>query len=410
MVNEIDQKIEKFCKLKEWEVVFWLNEKLCEAKKEEKIEYFESITKMLPKAIILVFGVEDYRSVIFKVTDTTYERVAEGIVSRHPHERIRTREQMGIPIKDLIENKKEHIYIESAILDPRTEYMRELVINERISDIYYTRVTTPSGEWVIVVDGVGEKNIDIDKRKFLDSLGEIIQKIEEELDEIRKEMRITRCKIQSGTTTYLIGLLLHLFRNKMMSIGGLCRILYKTAATNGDNGSCYKCKEKSQIVLTETQKIEDIFKHFDEAINDIKKAAVLNIEQIPICEIVKDVIDIHRDTLVEVEPMMDNHLIATDRRKSVKAICRVIDYIIRQNKKPVMLSIERQKEFIKLILKQENIDTLNLQKIIDSPGSDRMFNHSLFDFRVIISSILLPEMKVSLNIEKRYIELLFPQI
>jgi signal transduction histidine kinase len=410
IVEEIDLKIEKFCKLKEWEVVFWLNEKLCEARKKEKVEYFESITKMLPKAIILVFGTEDYRSVIFKITDKTYERVSEAIPERHPKNKISDREKMSDPIRDLIENKKEHIYIKKAIKDPRTQYMKQLIIDENINDIYYTRVTTPSGEWVIVVDGVGKKNIDLEKRKFLDSLGEIIQKIEEELDEVKKEIRTTTRKTRIGTIAYLSGLLIHLFRNKMMSIGGLCKRLNKTASSNGDNGDCLKCKQKTEMVATETERLKEIFKDFDDALLDIEKAAILNIEKISACELINDVIDIHRDVLVEVKPTPDSCIIATDKRKSVKAICRIIENLIRQNKNTIKISVKKQAETIKLIIKQENINTAHLRKIVNAPGTDRMIDHSISDFHVIISSILLPEMGVSLNVKDNYIELLFPQI
>jgi hypothetical protein len=410
IAEEIDRKINEFSELKEWEVVFWLNEKLSEARRKEKIEYFESITKTLPKAIILTFGVDDYRSVIFKVTATTYERIAEGIASRHPTDRVRPREQMGVPVKDLIENKKEHIYIEHAIEDSRTDYMKQLVIDERINDIYYTRVTTPSGEWVIVVDGVGEKNIDIEKRKFLDSLGEIIQKIEEELNEIKKEIRTTTRYTRIHTIEYLIGLLFHLFRNKMMSMGGLCRRINKTAISNGTNGDCNKCIQKTQMVAADAEELRKIFKDFDDALMDIKKATILNMEKISACEIVKDVINIHRDVLVEIEPILDTYMINTDKRKSVKAICRLIESLISQNKNSISIAVEKEKKEVKLIIKQKDIDTSRLQRIIHSTGVDRRFDHSRSAFKVIISSILLPEMGVSLSIKDDCIELLFPQI
>ena len=405
----VERKMANHESLHKWEVIIWVDQKIKQAQKQAEVESFEEIIKKLPLAITLIFNSDHYRSVIFKITETTHERIAEGIPERHPEGRVFPREKMSGPLRELIEEEKDNLYIENALLDPQTNYMDELVRDANINDIYFTKVETRSGIWVIVVDGIYPQKISKEKKEFLAVLCNKIKKIELERTEILARIGKKIIATQIGTIDYLLNLLTHLFRNKITAMGGLCRRIDKIAV-NGNNGDCERCSEKSKNVVKEAREIEKILNQFDGALADIKKATVLNIESLPLTRLISDIQaeDPNNDFLIELKDSQADFALLTDKRKTVKALCRMVKKLTQYNKKPITVSAKRiNKEKIKISLKQRGIDTENLARLVNVHENGNATDHSLSDFIVIISSSLLTELGVKLEINKTVVEFTF---
>ncbi|MCK4837283.1 MAG: hypothetical protein KAS94_00690 [Desulfobulbaceae bacterium] len=417
IAKNVERKLFNHESLRKWEIIIWVEQKIKQAQEQEEVSSFEEIIKKLPLAIMLAFDSDHYRSVIFKITETTLERIAEGISARHPEKRVFHREKLSGPLRELIEDEKDNLYIENASLDPRTNYMAELVRDANINDIYFTKVETQSGIWVIVVDGISPRKIDQEKKAFLAVLCNKIEKIELARDEIlaRIGKEIIGKEIietQIGTIDYLLNLLSHLFRNKITSMGGLCRRIDKIAVTgnNGNSGDCESCSEKSKNVVKEAREIEKILLQFDLALADIKKATVINFESIPLTSLIKDIQteDPSNDFLIELEDPQTEFALLTDKRKTVKAICRMVQKLTQDNKRPITVAATRiNKEKIKISLKQQGINTENLARLVNIRENGNAKNHSLIDFVVIISSCLLPELGIKIEIDKTVVEFTF---
>jgi len=133
---------------------------------------------------------------------------------------------------------------------------------------------------------------------------------------------------QIGTIDYLLNLLSHLFRNKITVMGGLCQRIDKIAGAgnNGRSDNCQNCVEKARNVLREAREIEKILIQFDLALADIKKATVLNIENIPLSKLIHEIQTENpkNDFFIEMEDPQAEFTLVTDRRKTVKAICRMV--------------------------------------------------------------------------------------
>ncbi len=416
IVQSVEKKIRELSYLTEWEIIIWIDEKLKEAETKKSLDQFEEIINQLPKAVALAFGISHYRCVLFKVTETTYERVAEAITDRHPKDRIFPREKMSNPIRFLIEKGMQNIYIENPAKDERTKYMLKLITDKNINDIYYSKVETLSGTWILVVDGIIPRKIDHKKMFFLDTLCRKIQIIEKERVELEKKVGKKIVETQVGTVAYLLNLLSHLCRNKITSIGGLCRRIDKIAAGNngngGNNGNCQGCFTKTQKVVQEAGAIEEIFRQLDIALHDIKKGTTLNIETVPLSALINDLHDEDpaRDFLIEFINPEKDFLLLTDKRKAVKAVCRILSKIAQYNKKPIKISAKKVgKNNIKIFIEQEGIDTDPLKKLIRVYGNEEITDHSMKDFMVIVSSTLLPELGAKLDVRKNNIILTFPE-
>ena len=413
----VDRKMSNHEALNEWEIIIWVEQKIKQGQERAGVSSFAEIIKKLPLAILLAFDSEHYRSAIFKISETTIERVAEGISARHPEQRVLQREKMSGPLRELVEDDKEYLYIENAALDPRTNYMAELVRDAKISDIYFTKVETPSGVWVIVVDGISPRKINEEKKDFLAVLCNKIKKIElaryEVLARIGKEIIGKEIiETQIGTIDYLLNLLSHLFRNKITAMGGLCRRIDKIAGTgnNGHSSNCQKCAEKTRNVVREAREIEQILIQFDLALADIKKATVINIESIPLARLIREIQleDPNNSFFIELEDPQTEFALLTDRRKTVKAICRMVQKLTQDNKELITVAATRiNQEKIKLSLKQSGMNTENLASLVNIRENGNAKNHSLSDFVVIISSCLLPELGIKIEIDKTVVEFTF---
>jgi hypothetical protein len=408
----VERKMSKHEALHEWEILIWVEQKIKQAQEQAGVSSFAEIIKKLPLAILLAFDSEQYRSAIFKISETTFERVAEGISARHPEQRVLHREKMPGPLRELVEDEKEYLYIENAAIDPRTNYMAELVRDANINDIYFTKVETQSGVWVIVVDGIFPRKIDEEKKDFLAVLCNTIKKIELMRYEILARIGKEIIETQIGTIDYLLNLLSHLFRNKITAMGGLCRRIDKIAG-NGNNGhsdNCQKCAEKTRSVVREAREIEKILIQFDLALADIKKATVINIESIPLARLIREIQaeDPNNDFLIELEDPQTEFALLTDRRKTVKAICRMVQKLTQDNKELITVAATRiNQEKIKISLKQNGMNTENLARLVNIRENGNAKNHSLSDFVVIISSCLLPELGIKIEIDKTVVEFTF---
>lgn len=235
---------------------------------------------------------------------------------------------------------------------------------------------------------------------------EILARIGKEI--IGKEIIET----QIGTIDYLLNLLSHLFRNKITAMGGLCRRIDKIAGdgNNGHSDNCQKCTEKARNVLREAREIEKILIQFDLALADIKKATALNLESIPLTRLIREIQteNPNNDFLIELEDPQTEFTLLTDRRKTVKAICRMVQKLTEDNKEVITVAANRiNQEKIKISLKQRGMNTENLASLVNIRENGNAKKHSLDDFVVIISSCLLPELGIKIEIEKTLVEFTF---
>jgi len=238
------------------------------------------------------------------------------------------------------------------------------------------------------------------------SQDEILARIGKEI--IGKEIIET----QIGTIDYLLNLLSHLFRNKITAMGGLCRRIDKIAGdgNNGHSDNCQKCAEKTRNVLREAREIEKILIQFDHALADIKKATALNLESIPLTRLIHEIQteNPNNDFLIKLEDPQTEFALLTDRRKTVKAICRMVQKLTEDNKEVITVAANRiNQEKIKISLKQSGMNTANLASLVNIRENGNSKNHSLDDFVVIISSCLLPELGIKIEIEKTLVEFTF---
>lgn len=415
-ISAIEEKILQLSPVEKWEIMFWASQKLRYAVEKETTKHFESIIYLLPRAVILSFGLE-YRCVIFKITDTTYERISEAIPERHFKDRIFPREKMPPPIKELVENEGvNHIYIENALEDERTQYMKQLAKDAGIKDIYYTKVKTPSGIWILVVDGTTKK-IDVKKQDFLDMLGLVIRNIEEELAEIRSEISESVKKTKIGVTSFLIRFLQHTIRNKLMAAEWCCKSINNFAVKNGNGssngGDCRKCQPKVNVIYKEFRELTKTLNTLSEILHDIEKGEELHIKDTYFSEIFDGIINIDREALVEMEGELERDLmLSTDTRKATKALCRIIDQLILNNKNPVKISIQRiAPGKVKVLITQKDIDTKKLGMLINiSPDCRMILDHSFEDFKVFVSATFLSELDVNLKTTPEAVEIIFPEV
>ena len=395
--------------LQKWEVIIWVDQKIKQAQEQAEATSFEEIIEKLPLAIMLAFDSNHYRSAIYKITETTLERIAEGTSARPQVEIIFDREKMSSPLRDFVEGEKNNLYIENASLDPRTSYMSELVRDANINDIYFTKVETSSGVWVIVVEGIYPQKIDEEKKDFLAVLCNRIRKIEleraETLASIGKEIIATRI----GTIAYLLNLLAHLFRNKITAMGGLCIKIDKIAGTCSDV-DCGKCCTKTHSVIKGAREMEQILVQFDHALAELTKATVINVEPIPLPRLIKEIQaeDPSNDFIMELEDPQTDFSLLLDRRKTVKALYRMVKKLTQDNKSPIVVAARRiDEEKIKITLKQKEMNTDNLARLVNMSESGNAKDHSLSDFVVIISCCMLPELGIKIGIDKNVVEFAF---
>ncbi|MFO7604681.1 MAG: hypothetical protein R6W72_00065 [Desulfurivibrionaceae bacterium] len=415
LVLNVERKISNHEPLRRWEIIVWIDHKLQQAQAQAAVSSFEEIIRKLPLALMLVFNKDHFRSVIFKITETSLERIADGIAGMHSDGRFFQRDKIIGPLRELIEDRKDNLYIEDVPRDPRNGYIAGLVRDPDVNDIYFVKVETPSGVWVVAVDSISPQKIDPEKKDFLVVLCNKIKKIEQERSEALARIGKEIITTQRGTIDYLLNLLAHLFRNKVTTVGGLCRRIDKIAengnnGNGGVNGDCKKCSEKTKNVIKEAKEIERILLEFDIALADIKKATVINLESIPLTILVSDIQreDPLSDFLIELEDPHSEFFLLTDKRKTVKALCRMVKKLTQVNKKPVKVSArEYNGEKIRISLTQDGIDTESLARLVNVRENGEAKDHSLSDFTVIISSILLPELGITIEVNHATVDFVF---
>ncbi|MEA2088600.1 MAG: hypothetical protein U9O55_02030 [Patescibacteria group bacterium] len=272
--------------LKKWQIFVWINEKI-------RLGEFDNLIKKLPLGLILSLrgGIKENRCVLFLITNSEYIRVSEGIKTRHPKKTHFPLKEMPPPISAVL--KKGNVYITDPATNPLTEYMVKLVYNEKINAIYYTNVKTPRGDYILVVDATDKKRtFNDDEKLFIDTIGHEIAEMEKEKE--RKEEK------SKEIISFLLGLLIHLFRNKIQAIGGLSRLM-EIASSKKSNGECQKCREKTAAILSEASKIEGTINLLQEALHDIKMAEEFNLEPLSFRNIIKPLIATNIQTIIIVD-------------------------------------------------------------------------------------------------------------
>lgn len=86
----------------------------------------------------------------------------------------------------------------------------------------------------------------------------------------------------------------------------------------------------------------------------------------------------------------------------------MVKKLSQYNKNPITVSAKKvNKEKIKISLKQREINTENLARLINVRLNGNAIDHSLNDFVLMISSSLLPEMGIKLEIDKNKVDFTF---
>jgi len=411
-IKEIEKKIKKKQRLRKWEVISWINEKLRKARREHSSKYFETIIDDLPLVMILALGIDYHRCAIFQITNNYFKRVAEAVPKRHPLEKKFSINQIPKPIKDLIKSEKGSLYKENLLEDNEMEYMKSLIKLYGINAIYFTKIKTLSGIWIIAVDAVYPKKINYDERNFLDALCKEIREIEKERVIIKNETNKTVIKTSMEISCYLINLLLHIFGNKIMVIGGLSGRINQIACSAVTGASCEDCRQKTGLVLADAKKMETEIGKFREILHNIDKAGKLTVGYYSLSEIIGTLADMCHDAFINYSGK--DYLLLTDKRKTEKAICAIINKLKEENKNPVKIIAQKNNGKINVILSQEGINTAPIRKLIETSGkrgavTEGMIGHSFLDLEIIIYSTLLPGMGIKIKTTENSIIIIFPE-
>ncbi|NCF75286.1 MAG: hypothetical protein GWO87_02255 [Xanthomonadaceae bacterium] len=358
--------------IKKWQLPFWINNKI-------RFGDFDDLIKKLPLGLILSLkgGIKENRCVLFLITNTQYVRISECLKKRHPKDTHFPLNEIPPPISAVL--KKGNTYIANPKINPLTDYMADLIRDEKIKAIYYTKVKTPRGDYVLVVDATGEKTaIEEDEKFFIDAIGQEIAEMEKERE--RKEEK------NQETITFLLNLLLHLFRNKIMVIGGFTKRLKKIASQQ-QNEKCKKCHEKTATILAETDKIEKTIKIFENALHDIEMAATLNLTLQPFCDIIKPLADI--DIKIPV---------IVDRRKVEKFLERIPP--------PPNIFIMEEERYIRISFPLED-EKMWRAALSMRPQNGIKNDHSENEFLLLISTILFKRMGGKVKLLDGFINIFF---
>lgn len=354
--------------IKKHQLPFWINEKI-------RSEEFDDLIKKLPLGLILSLrgGIEQNRSVLFLITKTKYSRVSECIKKRHPQKTDFPLKEMPPPIAYALRDKEGIAYITDPDINPLTKYMRKLVHDKQINAIYYTRVKTPRGDYILVVDATGKKSsIKEDEKIFIDNIGKEIVEMEKEKE--RKEEK------NQETISFLIGLLIHLFKNKIVAIGGLSRRLKKMSDPSG---------EKTSVILKEINNIETMLRMFETALHDIQMAEKLNLESFPFCDIIKP-------------------LVATNIKTSAIADKRKMEKFLERIPRPSDISTTEEDQYIKISFPVlENEEMWRAALSMPSPKKGVKNNHSEKQFLLLISIILFKKMGGKVKLLNGFINIFF---
>ncbi|MCD4705683.1 hypothetical protein K8R61_01220 [bacterium] len=276
--------------------------------------------------------------------------------------------------------KKGNIHITNPNANPLTEYMVKLVYDEQINTIYYTRVKTPRGTYILVVDSTGEKTtIDEDEKLFIYSIGQEIVEVEKEKQ--RKEEK------NKETISFLLGLLLHLFRNKITAIGGLSNRIQKISAKNKAGSECDKCREKTAKILKETINIEATINLFQDALHDIQKAETLVLESRPFCDVIKP-------------------LAITNIQTSVKVDGRKVEKFLERIPPPPNISMMEEDQYIKISFPLED-EGMWRTALSMRPQNGIKNNYSENEFLLLISIILFQNMGGKIKLLDGFVNIFF---
>ncbi len=325
-IKMIEKRIQELKPIKPWEVICWVQQKLKQARENGSEKLFDVIIELLPRAIILALGFDTHRSVIFQITEEEYNRVADCISERHPPEKRFPRRRMPPPIRELVENGRQEIYISNPLKDSRTEYMRKLIEDENIKAVYYTKVDVSVSEtYVLVVDAAGEcVEINDDERRFLDILCQVIKEVEEERAKYEKEIIGIVENRRKEMAIFLLGMIHHIFRNKVMSIGGLAKNLNKSLR---QEGNCALQKEQAflRAIIDGSQNLENVLWDFGNLTEKLRHG--YNLQKCCLAEVLPPLIEsehkIIKNVNIITDPERARFLFRNLVEKLQDALCRV---------------------------------------------------------------------------------------
>ncbi len=380
-------------KIRKWELLNWVQYKI-------KVGELDDLIQKLPKGLILTLegGVKNNRAIISQVTEKEYRIVSTGIDQRHPPQRIFPANAIPPPLAALIRGEEDEIYITDPLSNPLTQYMRELIVNEKINALYYTMVKSLHGIWFIIIDATNDKRtISKEERLFIHTINREIIEIEKEKKDIEEKSKTLALLIETKTISQILELQSHLFGNSQMVMGGLIKRMCQKACQNS-NGSCQECEEKTKHILTHSSKIDDLLRVFSTIANDIKKSTQVNKSTFTLREIALPIQEKFPSLKIN-NPALK---LESDKRKLEKAIHRIIRQIYQENNPP---EITGQKG--KIIIEQKGKDLGKLKKYSSFSFLDEEeTQHNIEILELITSFLVLKKIGVELNFQKEKIEII----
>ena len=363
-LERIQEKISQLKELRKWEVLCWLDLMLEKAQindEKRSLEILENIIRKLPLAIILSLkgGIIHNRCVIILVSvrNKQAKRIAEGISTRHPFNRDFRVTKL---LQSLVNDEKNSIYISDPKENELVEKQRELIKRENITAIYFVKAKTLLGNIVIAMDATGAKEeFSQDERDFLDTISRFLGRIETERERLKMGMDKIARETRINTLGFFVAAISHLFRNGIMTIGGLCNRI----EIDVKNGDTERLKMKSGIINREAKKISAILQSLAELSHNLSQLETLRLQEYPIGLFMKFISDnLNGISINNYCEVCANSLFKTDQRKLEKAVVAIINNL-RQTDLPITIDVYREKTTFSIKISQCGGDFQKLQNM-----------------------------------------------
>lgn len=416
-LDRIQEKISQLRELKKWEVLAWLEimmEKIqaIDGTNEKKsIEIIEKMVDRLPLVLILAMegGIICNRCAIISVLPCNKQarRISEGIPTRHPLEKDFSLTPL---LESLIAGKEERIYISDPRTNELTKEQKDLVEKAGINAIYFVKANTLIGNIVIAVDATGtKKEFSLEEREFLDTISRFLGKIETEKEKLKMNLEQVARETKINTIGYFTAAIIHLLRNRMVTIGGLCRrIGMEVKNGNGVDGIV----QKSNVINRQVTETERILMSLSELSHNLSKLGVLHLHACPIKSIVDFLFNFSQQEEITINDQCHDargERFNTDQRKLVKALLAVIKKL-KRNELPIVISLKQTEKNFSVMINQKSGNFQSLESMHSLAKSYEIEALSVLspdDLNLSAYLVVLPQISDSFEIKNDSLTITF---
>ncbi len=410
-LERIQEKISQLSELEKWEVLCWLDlmlEKAQISSEEKSIRILEEIIRRLPLVIIISLegGIVNNRCAIILASarKNWARRIAEGIPNRHPFERDF---ELTPLLKSLIAKRNNGIYIPDPKRNSLVKKQRELVEEASITAIYFVRAKTLLGNIIVAMDTTGtKKEFSLQEREFLDTISRFLGRIESERERLSMSLEQVVQETKINTLKFFMAAVLHLLRNKLMSIGGLCNKI----GDDVENGNISRIPAKSAFVTREVAEVGEILHSLAELFYNLSKLETLRLHAHSIEMIEKFLSNISEQASINNSCSgYPNEFFKTDHRKLEKAIGAIV-IKLDQKKSPILIDFYQTEKTFSIKVSQCNGDFekfKDMYYLANTHKVEALSVLSVNDLNLSAYLIILPKISKSFKIEDDHLLITF---